>query len=317
MPMMLRAPTREYRTATMDSRRWDGYRPRAGDIVVATYPKCGTTWTQRIVDLLVFQSPAPRQFLAASPWLDATFFASVDEDLARLEAQTHRRCVKTHLPIDAVPVFEGVKFIHVVRDGRDACMSMHNHQLGFLPHMRERMAQPAGGEATPPPPETPKDPRAFFLQWMDRAETDAPEGPGRDLPFCEFEHTYWRTRQAPWMLFVHYNDLKADLEGQMQRISAFLEIETPPARLAELARAASFDAMRRDGETMMPQLRAAFDEGAQRFIHKGVNGRWKEVLTAEDLARYDALVRRKLSCAMAAWIEQGSLACGDPRGLPD
>ena len=44
-----------YRTWMTDSRRWDTYRPRTGDIVVATYPKCGTTWMQRIVDLLIFR----------------------------------------------------------------------------------------------------------------------------------------------------------------------------------------------------------------------------------------------------------------------
>jgi len=47
-----RAPTREVRTPIMDSHRWDGFAARPGDIVVATYPKRGATWTQRIVDLL-------------------------------------------------------------------------------------------------------------------------------------------------------------------------------------------------------------------------------------------------------------------------
>src|SRR5580704_15854531 len=98
MPALLRAPTREYRTSTMDSHRWDGFQPRPDDIVVATYPKCGTTWTQRIVDLLIFQSPEPRTFSQNAPWLDATFFAPIEANLATLEAQTHRRSVKSHMP---------------------------------------------------------------------------------------------------------------------------------------------------------------------------------------------------------------------------
>src|ERR1700722_5005363 len=152
------APTREYRTPTMDRGRWADYAPRPDDIIVATYPKCGTTWTQRIVNLLIFQSPEPRQFSAASPWIDATFFGPIEADLALIEAQEHRRYVKSHMPLDAIPVYEGVKVIHTARDGRDACLSMHNHLLGFLPARLAAMAAAQDG-STPARPPTPEDPR--------------------------------------------------------------------------------------------------------------------------------------------------------------
>jgi len=83
MPQLARAATREFRTAAADSHRWDRFQPRDGDIVIGTYAKCGTTWTQRIVDLLVFQSPDVRPVGDLSPWLDATFFHPLDEDLAK------------------------------------------------------------------------------------------------------------------------------------------------------------------------------------------------------------------------------------------
>ena len=314
MPVQVQAPTREYQTPTMDSRRWDGYAPRPDDIIIATYPKCGTTWTQRIVDLLIFQSPEPRQFGVASPWLDATFFRPIEEDLALIEAQAHRRYVKSHMPLDAIPVYGGVKVIHTARDGRDACISMHNHLLGFLPHMGERIAANASAQGAPPPArlQTPADPRDFFLQWMTTAEAGVDDA-ARELPYCEFEQTYWRRRGEPWLLMVHFNDLKADLEGEMRRIATFLGIETPEPLLAELAEAARFETMKRQGEELLPQLRMAFDTGAERFLNKGVNGRWKDFLTDADLARYEALVERRLSPALAAWLEGGRLAAGDPR----
>ncbi|MFI4936466.1 MAG: sulfotransferase domain-containing protein [Caulobacterales bacterium] len=319
MPTMLRAPTREYRTAIMDSHRWDAFKPRADDIIIATYPKCGTTWTQRIVDLLVFQSPEPREFLAISPWLDATFFAPIEQDLATLEAQTHRRFIKTHMPLDSVPLFEGVKMIHVVRDGRDACISMHNHMLGFNPQMVQLMAAMAAQDPRIQSrgQDTPADPREYFLLWMDLAEAEVTEAYGVDLPFCEFEETYWRARREPWLLTVNYADMKADLAGQMRRISDFLGIATPESLLAELARAATFETMKRQGEALMPGMRNAFDHGSQRFLNQGFNGRWKNFLTDADLARYDALIRRKLSPTHARWIELGTLAAGDPRTLAD
>jgi aryl sulfotransferase len=314
MPALERAPTREYVTATMDSRRWAGFQPRADDIIVATYPKCGTTWTQRIVDLLVFQSSDSRQFLANSPWIDATFFAPIEVNLATVEAQTHRRYVKSHLPFDALPVFDGVKYIHVVRDGRDACMSMHNHMLGFKPEMRARIMAGA-------PPDhalserhagTPEDPREFYLQWITEAEADNERG---DLSFFNFENTYWAERKRPNLLFVHYNDLKADLAGEVRRISDYLEIDTPQSLLPALVEAARFETMKAHGEEMMPQLNMAFDRGADRFINKGTNGRWREALTADDLARYHAMVERKFSPAEARWIEHGRGVAGDPREL--
>src|SRR5581483_1996137 len=148
-----------------------------------------------------------------------------------------------------------------------------------------------------PPPLPPEDPREWFLHWMDQAESYDPADPFSETPFCEFEQSYWARRREPWLLHVHYADLKADLAGEMRRIADFLEIETPPALMAKLVEAATFEAMKRDGEALLPRIGEHFDKGPERFLHKGVNGRWKAFLTDEDLARYDALVRRKLSPA--------------------
>ena len=318
MAALVNTPTRNYRTMIMNSARWDGYRPRTGDVIVATYPKCGTTWTQRIVGLLIHQSPAPRDIMGEAPWLDSTLFGPAQAMLDGLEAQTFRRSVKTHLPLDTFPVYAGTKVIHTVRDGRDACISMHNHQLGMR---RDHMSASMFAEAPPellakgPPPPTPEDPHDWYLGWMDQAERYQPGEAFADTPFCEFELSYWRRRSEPWMLFVHYADLKADLAGEMRRIGAFLEIETPPALMDELVAAATFEAMRRDGDALLPTIGEHFDKGPQRFLHKGTNGRWKEFLTDADLARYDTLIRSKLPPEMARWVEHGRLVAGDPRAL--
>jgi aryl sulfotransferase len=318
MVALLRTPTREYRTSIMDSHRWDSFVPRADDVVVATYPKCGTTWTQRIVDLLIFQNPEPRPVVLNAPWLDATIFGSIEDNLALLSAQSHRRFIKTHLPFDSVPLFDSVKYIHTARDGRDACMSMHNHMLNFRPEMRARMAESA--QADPrirPRGPTPADPRLYYQEWIADAEAETVEAYGIDLPYFEFENTYWRERRRENLLLVHYNDLKADLAGEMRRIADFLEISVPAGMMAELVDAATFDRMKKDGDALMPIAQMAWDKGADRFIYKGTNGRWKDVLTAEDLARYEALVAKKWSKAAAAWVTGGRRIAGDPRTSAD
>ena len=318
MPKLLRAPTRDYRTPVMDSHRWDAFEPRVGDVVVATYPNCGTTWTQRIVDLLIHQSPEPRPIMQLYPWLDATFFAPIEEDLANLESQTHRRSVKSHLPFDSLPIYEGMKYIHVARDGRDACFSFHNHESSYT---EDAKAIFAGQVAADPRfrgrPEPEPDLRAYYARWMDEAETDDLEAFGVDLPFFEYEMTYWRERRRTDLLLVHYADLKADLAGEMVRISRFLEIETPPALMAKLAKAAHFDSMKAQGADLLPALPFVFHGGHESFLNKGTNGRWKDVLTDGDLARFDRMATAKFTPAARAWIEGGRLAAGDPETAAD
>src|SRR5215208_3590341 len=137
--MLMRPAQREYRTWVLDSRRWDYYQPRGDDIIISTYSKCGTTWTQRIVSLLVFQSPEPRPIMEISAWLDRRFGNSVESVIEALQAQEHRRFLKSHLPFDGLPFYDQVKYIHVSRDGRDACMSYHNHGTGLKASLLEHM----------------------------------------------------------------------------------------------------------------------------------------------------------------------------------
>jgi hypothetical protein len=57
-------------------------------------------------------------------------------------------------------------------------------------------------------------------------------------------------------------------------------------------------------------LQSAFDGGEAAFFHRGTNGRWRDVLNEEQLARHDELVAAHLPRDAASWLEQGSLALG-------
>lgn len=312
--MLIEAARREYRTWSADSRRWNAYRPRPDDIIIATYPKCGTTWTQ-IVSLLIFQTIEAKPISEISPWIDQRFAQPLDQVIARIEAQTHRRFLKSHMPLDGLPFYDEVKYIHVGRDGRDACMSFHNHVTGFVEENIEKLSKAGLADeliARPFPPVL-EDPAEFFHRWISEGS-----GPGREdgtpnLSFFQFEQAWWEARLRPNVLFVHYNDLKADLRGEMERIAHFLEIPVAPGLLDELVEAAGFEAMRRDGEALMPGAARSWRDGSRTFFNKGTNGRWRGVFREEDLALYDAKVRSMLSPDCARWIAEGRRG-GDPRG---
>ena len=96
-----RGPLRNVGNRVFDSARLQDYRPRNDDIVIATYSKCGTTWMQPIVSMLMFGSADPKPIWDLSPWPDMRLFGPIEATFAAAEAQTHRRFFKSHMPYDA------------------------------------------------------------------------------------------------------------------------------------------------------------------------------------------------------------------------
>src|SRR5262245_53666442 len=94
--------TVHYLNHQLDSRRWDAIAPRPGDIVIATAPKVGTTWMAQLIATLIHGEtlPVPRGQLV--PWVDHRIGPPLDAVIASLEAQTHRRLMRSHLPFDAL-----------------------------------------------------------------------------------------------------------------------------------------------------------------------------------------------------------------------
>jgi aryl sulfotransferase len=315
--MLVRQPTRVVRDWTCDSRRWSGYKPRAGDVIIATAPKVGTTWMQQIVNLLVFQSTQPRTLGEVSPWIDCRFRQPIEEVLPAVEAQTHRRFFKSHLPLDALPIYDEVRYTHVARDGRDACMSLLNHYNSFSAEALEGFDRIGLSDETINQrfPQPPKTEREFFLHWIAQSEDGSHERMS-DF-FFSLERSFWDERRRPNLLLVHYNDLKADLSGEMKRVAEFLGITTPDALWPKLVEAASFDAMKRDGATLMAQAERHFIGGAQSFFYKGTNNRWRDVLADADLDQYQRKIDAQRSPSLTRWLSEGRLAAGDPTSSPD
>jgi aryl sulfotransferase len=289
--------TRELHNHHMDSTVWNDFTFRDDDIVIGTYAKSGTTWTQQIVGQMLFGGVPRLPVHELSPWVDMRIMPRA-EMLAGLAAQKHRRFMKTHLPLDALVVSPRAKYLYIVRDGRDVVWSLYNHFARATDEFY-RVINDTPGRVGPPVSRPPEDIRRYFLEWLD--------GDGYPLwSFWENVRTWWAARHQPNLKLVHFADLKADLAGQMRTIADFLEIKVAPSRWQGVVDLCTFQAMKANADQAAPLGGVLWDGGATTFINKGTNGRWRDVLTVADSERYEAIARQQLGDDCAEWMFHGS-----------
>src|SRR6516165_2173524 len=237
---------------------------------------------QAIVGNLIFSGqelPAPISEL--SPFLEFRM-VPLELVLAGLESQRNRRFIKTHLPLDGFPFDPRLKYVYVGRDARDVFMSFWNHYWTFTDETMQLMNLIPGRVGGPLPP-CPEDVHELWRNWITRGwfewETEG-------YPWWSNLHnvqSWWDYRHLENILFVHYADLLADLAGEVRRIARFLEIEVPDDAWPVIVRNCSFAEMKAKGEWFAPNGGVPFKGGAQSFFHKGTNGRWRDILSADEL----------------------------------
>ncbi len=170
------------------------------------------------------------------------------------------------------------------------------------------------GRKGPPIERPPADIRQYFLDWLDRD--------GHPFwPFWENIRSWWEILHLPNVLLLHFAELKADLPGQIRRIAAFLDIPIDESRFEQIVEHCSFDYMKRNATKTVPLGGAFWDGGAATFVHKGINGRWRDRLTPEDYARYEHVAVEQLGEECARWLATDAGAGGgsaaDPMKLRD
>ena len=297
-----------YRNIVFDNARWDGFEFRDGDIVICTPPKCGTTWTQMLVAMLVFDATEfDRPLAIISPWLDMST-RPLDSVLADLDAQTHRRFIKTHTPLDGLVEDDRVTYVCVGRDPRDAGLSMQHHMSNMnFDVLLEMRARSVGMDDLPEfgaPPVVPDDPLERFWHWAMVSKEDFR---GLESLLAHLQ-TFWDRRDRSNVALFHYADYKADLPGQLTRMANVLGIERSPERIAELAEAGSFAAMRSRATDFVPNADIGLWHSPEEFFHRGTNGQWRELVDEEGLERYWARVHELVSPDLASWAHNGWLA---------
>src|SRR5581483_11319005 len=115
----------------------------------------------------------------------------------------------------------------------------------------------------------------------------------------------WEYRNLDNILFVHFHDLRNNLTVEIRRIADFLDVSVSDEALAKIAQAVSLEAMREEAERTDAALVKSFDGGAATFFFKGINGRWKGVLSLKELEVYERKVTEVLTPEAREWIEQG------------
>jgi aryl sulfotransferase len=288
--------TKEMHNQHLDSTVWNDFKFRDDDIIISTYAKSGTTWMQQIVSQLLFAGATDQDTQAMSPWIDFRL-PPKEVKLTAVEAQTHRRFVKTHLPVDALVYSPKAKYIYIGRDGRDVLWSLYNHHSMGNEAMYDALNNSPGRVGPPFEPPT-ADIREYWHDWLER------DG----FPYWslwENVRTWWEIRNLPNVLMVHFDVLKKNMPEEIRRIANFLEIPIDESKWDAIVEHCTFDWMKEHGEKIVPLNGALWKGGTKTFINKGTNGRWRETLTAAESAEYEAKALAELGPECARWLATG------------
>lgn len=200
------------------------YQPGPEDIFIATQMKCGTTWMQQIVFEILhggegdLSDTGYRHMYALSPWIETSPTASVPMERAPLVGRHNNRIIKTHMPAQLIPHSDAAKYIYVTRHPVScfaSCVDFINLLGGPLVPDRNNLLDWYCSDDM------------WWMSWPDHVES------------------WWqRSQQHSNVLFVHYEELKQDLPGVINKIAQFLNCPLSDDELQKVVNKASFDYMK-------------------------------------------------------------------------
>src|SRR5262249_54013971 len=157
----------------------------------------------------------------------------------------------------------------------------------------------------PPLPPCPADIHDAWRDWITRGWF---EWESEGYPFWgNLHHTqsWWDYRHLENILLVHYNNLQTNLPDEIRHIARFLDIPISEEGIAAMLPTLTLETMRGNGDQTMPGPAWIWKDGAQTFYFKGSNGRWRDVLSAEEVALYEETATRVLTPDCRQWLEHG------------
>ena len=293
-----------YQNHHIDSERWVAFEPRATDVCIASTMKTGTTWTQALVANLLFPNQEfPKKVSKLSPWIDDRSIP-ITSVLQEINTQSHRRFIKTHLPLYSLRFFPEIKYIYVGRDGRDVALSIWNHYLNYTDEVYKNINNLPNLVGN----KFPKPPRRFKIFWRHWCTKGWFDWENDGYPFWSHlsgVQSWWDYRDLPNILFLHYADMKTDLFSCIKKVASFLEIEITSDEITNVQNSISFEAMRANADSYVPDGGISWKGGSKTFLNKGINGRWRDLLAEEELQLYEVATKKSLSFDCRYWLENG------------
>jgi aryl sulfotransferase len=291
-----------------DSARWERFMLRPDDVIITTPAKCGTTWMQTIVGILLNQSVDLPPLSKISPWLDMQI-RTVDEVFAMLDAQTGRRFIKTHTPLDGLPANPSVTYLAVIRHPLDVALSDRDHMSNMDRDRAVEMREAVAGRYEPPAEseEAPEDPAEFLRWFIDNHEQPSGSGPYGLEDYCQQVRTYWDARDQPNVHLFHYSDMWRDLDKEMRRVASALDVPVDEARWPTFVEAATLKSMRSRATGLAPDAHLGLWQSDEGFFRSGGTRDWAALLTPPDLDHFDQRLR-ELAGDAYDWVINGRAA---------
>ncbi|XP_065103847.1 cytosolic sulfotransferase 3-like [Paramisgurnus dabryanus] len=252
------------------------FQARPDDILIATYPKAGTTWVSYILDLLYFGNDDPdrqtsQPIYTRVPFLESCFqFIPTGTELAD-NLKTSPRLIKTHLPVQLVPKSfweQNSKVVYVARNAKDNAVSYFHFD-------RMVKLQPEPG-----------DWNNHLQKFME----------GKKVCGSWYDHVsgWWEKKQTySNLLYLFYEDLVEDTGREVERLCSFLGLSTPAEERKKITKGVHFDAMKNNKMTNYSTI-PVMDFKISPFMRKGKVGDWKTHFTVAQNEEFDEVYKQKM-----------------------
>ncbi|XP_020648465.2 sulfotransferase 1B1 [Pogona vitticeps] len=254
----------------------ENFQARPDDLLIATYPKAGTTWMQEVVDLILNGGDVEKARRAPTyvriPFLEICSPPPLPSGVSQLQNAPSPRVIKTHLPFHLVPKSfweKKCKVIYVGRNAKDNLVSYF-----FFDQMNLTQPDPGPWEE-------------YIKKFM--------EGQVAWGSWYDHVRHYWDEKQNHRILYVFYEDMKEDLTREIHRLMDFLEVDLPEDVVQKIVRNTSFQVMKENPMTNYKLLPSTiFDQSKSSFMRKGEVGDWKNYFTVAQREAFDADYQRKM-----------------------